>query len=285
MHKTLLNRVSIDLSLTPRSAFAIRTGDKAAPMLHPELPDLSVLRQNNEVFIPGSSLKGVFRSHAERLLRSISSELACDPFEIRGRCGEVEGTASEIHAAQCLACRTFGSTNIGGRIAFADAHSSTGVKLSQRSGVSIDRKSGGPARGRLFEMEVAASGDFQARLHLKNVQGWQIALVAAVIEDIDEGLVRIGGATTRGLGAFGVDIKRVKHWQVRPAASPSGVGVLRPSLGQEYGWLPDTSVSAGEPQARRGGLTWTLQGSAARTFLANWEEAGWSAIEARAGDG
>ncbi len=283
MHKLLLNRLSIDLRLKPRSAFAIRSGDKAAPMLHPELPDLAVLRQGDEVFIPGSSLKGVFRSHSERLLRSVSEALACDPFEPRGQCGEAKGTAPEIHAAQCLACRTFGSTNTAGRVAFSDARSGSEVKLGQRSGVSIDRKSGGPARGRLFEMEVATSGDFDVRLHLKNVQAWQIALIAAVIDDLQDGFVRIGGATTRGLGAFEAEVRGVQHWQVPGEDAPAGVGALRAELVERYDWLADGSVACGAGAPRRGGRIWALEGAAAADFLASWEEPGWSAIESRAG--
>lgn len=281
MHKYLINRAHLVLELVPVSAFAVRTGDKASPMLHPELPDLAVLRQDERVFIPGSSLKGVFRSHIERLLRSLAEGLACDPLVSDGPCqvSDRREPAVAIHRRQCLACRTFGSMNTAGRTLFTDAFSTEDTPLSQRSGVSIDRKTGGPARGRLFDMEVVSGGRFQAEIHLKNFQGWQLALIAATVQDLSAGLLRVGAATTRGLGAFEPTLVEFTHWQARGQTSPAGVGLLRPDLVADYAWLGDCSIPARVGAPHRGGLRWRWKGEDIDPALEAWIERGWSALD------
>ena len=69
MFSRQLNQIRIDLSLTPRAPLLIRSGRKGAD---PTRPELECVRTEwggvKSVYIPGSSLKGVMRSHAERLL-------------------------------------------------------------------------------------------------------------------------------------------------------------------------------------------------------------------------
>ena len=68
-----LNQIRLDLSLTPRAPLLVRTGRKGGGA-DPTRPDLECVRTAwggaSSVYLPGSSLKGVMRSHAERLLLS-----------------------------------------------------------------------------------------------------------------------------------------------------------------------------------------------------------------------
>ena len=298
MHKVLLNRARIELDLKPRGGFLVKDGDKGRTMVRPHLPDLQAMRTGHgngdeTVFIPGSSLKGVFRSSFERQLRTLGGTdhglLACDPLEQRRNLCHVnrrDESSPETHARLCLACRTFGSQQSGGRIRFADAlpdqdHRAQANKTEQRSGVSIDRRSGGPARGKLFEMEVVTRGRFRTAIQLENYQLWQLGLIATLIADLAAGELRVGSATTRGLGALDVVVPRVVLWQ-RRGESPAGVSQL--GAAPEYQWLVEQVLPAGvcehaTPAARRGGTQWTFEQPAVPALLDSLETTAWSALE------
>lgn len=296
MHRALVNRLEIDLALEPRGAFAVRSGDKAAAMLNPWRPDLQVLRQGTgtgeTVFIPGSSLKGVCRSHTERILRSLGASetaerwMACDPLDHRSPCHSVaRGTDSaETHSQQCLACRTFGSQQIRSRASFTDAFPTVETlaranEVDERSGVAIDRKSGGPSRGKLFQTEVVTGGAFACKVHAHNLQAWQVALLLTVLEDIDAGQIRVGGATTRGLGHMKIVTSQVKWWQIS-GDRPAGLGALRPDLVADYGLLEDGAIAVhpDAKQEQRLGPSWTWTGTDALKAIDGFRAIGEQAL-------
>ena len=259
MLRMSLNQASLDLDLSPRAGFLVKAGEKGSNLLYPNRPDLGALRTRvmrgqgdaatfeDTVFIPGSTLKGVLRSAGERALRSLGDDLACDPHNRDSRCQRGpdarNATPPDRHRALCLACRIFGSQQAAGRLMLADALPSpenekawdNANRTSTRSGVSIDRRTGGPARGKLFEAEVVTGGTCRARLTLDNFQLWQLALVGILLEDLAEGELRIGSGRTRGLGAFSLRVRKLDLWQIGTRTSPAGVGTLRPDLSAAYG--------------------------------------------------
>jgi len=253
MLKLTINRVRIDLRIEPVTPLLIKTGDKGAALLHPERPDLMFVRTGprdaETVYLPGSSIKGVVRSAAERILRTVGAD-ACDPLDHQGRCqreasnkgdeiarrgSHEEHPQAAVYAMLCTACRTFGSQALAGRVSFSDAYPPEAERAranatERRSGVSIDRKTGGPARGKLFDMELVTRGAFDTSIHLANVELWQLALLGIVLHDIETGFVRFGSAKSRGLGHVRIAPRGAIFEQVDPAHAttvPSGVGALR----------------------------------------------------------
>src|SRR5438067_979243 len=88
MHRLFLNEATLDLELRPSSPLLIKSGEAGEVSLDPLLPDMNFVRtrrpdRGEEVYVPGSSLRGVLRSHAERLLRSVRMDLACNPLQFR----------------------------------------------------------------------------------------------------------------------------------------------------------------------------------------------------------
>lgn len=310
MHKILLNAVKIRLILSPVSGFLIKGDTRGSSLLHPERPDMTAMRSRTAdgeetVFIPGSSIKGVVRSAAERVLRSLAPDspgrLACNPLDQDGRChreasrkGEERSRGSraadgpahpmaEVHRMLCLACRTFGSQTIASRVRFTDAFPTAETReaanrVETRSGVSIDRASGGPSRGKLFETEVVTSGRFDTQIHMENVQLWQLALIGVTLQDIHGGLVRLGSAKTRGLGAFAVKLREVVFRQMGEASAPRGVGDLAPGMAADYGFVRPDQLASLPAGARR-------QGTGGVYSEWAWPEgSGWSLIEAAQGE-
>jgi len=183
------------------------------------------------VFIPGSSLKGVFRSHVEKIVGSLQPHVACYPFDgpedrmvdkeqrqsdFRESCGGVltsyasknsdqrkylEQHTDEAYAFSCPVCRLFGSTGFIGRIAIGDAYLASKEIKEQRDGVGIDRLTGGASHGAKFELEVVSTGvTFETTIHLRNFEIWQLGMLFVVLQDLKDELIHIGSGRSRGLG-------------------------------------------------------------------------------------
>jgi CRISPR-associated protein Csm3 len=237
MHKVRLNWAALTLSITPMSPLLIKSGGLSPD---PSLPDMQFVRtlkapEGESVYIPGPSLKGVFRAHVEKVLRTVKGsppEGACDPFADELACGkrlersEIEDSAA-IYKSSCRACKLFGNTKLRGRIAFFDAFPSGEVQTEVRHGVAISRLTQAVAVGP-FDMEVAVAGSFQTRLFLENFEAWQLGLLALTVRDMNEGLVKIGFGKNRGFGEVSVKIEQIALGFAReiPPTEVHGIGML-----------------------------------------------------------
>jgi len=262
MFKQLVNECLIDLHIRVQGPVLIKSG--LAQVSGPDMAWVRVFRNGREeVYLPGSSLKGVLRSHAERIARTLKPEAACDPFADTS-CGRIfdkkkPGT-TEAYRDSCLICKLFGSTGFAGRLATTDAYAvGTPPDPVQRDGVGIDRFSGGAAHGAKFELEVITEGIFATTLHLRNFELWQLALVGFVLQDLADGLIRIGMGKSRGLGKVRGEVQQVRIDFLGPQAQQvvngqlalRGVGSLFDDAGT-YGMVTPDEVSIpydGEPRS------------------------------------
>ena len=163
MFKKLHNQAKISFKIKPITPLLIQSGQTG---LDPTLPDMRFIRTkclwgDEVIFIPGSSLKGVIRSHAEKLLRTMklrACEITTKPCEQlydrdyssyrrqlevceRNRRRERPSlprqqmvanyvknkTSNELpeklpYAIHCYACRTFGSTSLSSRVRVVDTY-------------------------------------------------------------------------------------------------------------------------------------------------------------------
>lgn len=258
MHKFLFNTLELDLLISPAGPILIKSGVEPT---NPILPDMNFVRGSHPydngkptIYLPGSSLKGVIRSHAERIIRTVGKN-CCDPLS-KTACGDrldkrTEASGGEIYRELCLACRTFGHTVMASHFIISDAypfrirdgvlHGEAIDTLSSRQMVAIDRRSGGSVN--TFNMETATQGDFFTRIVFHNFERWQIGLLALVLRDLDEGRVRIGFGKSRGLGE--VRVQKVQAKLIYPDTGDDrtlmqhiyGVGELAKSaVREEYGF-------------------------------------------------
>ena len=212
MHKQRVNELKLHIVIEPAGPLLIKSGEDSS--LDPTLPKMSFVRTQHSqtgqrtIYLPGASLKGVIRSHSERIIRTVFQDnprYCCDPLAKKGNCQkyiekrEIE-KAYEQYKVLCLACRIFGNTVHASHFLAADAYPTKPInRLPVRHNVAIDRLSGGVAGGP-FDMEVALQGSFHSTLMLYNFELWQVGLLALTLRDIAEGRVRIGFAKSRGLG-------------------------------------------------------------------------------------
>lgn len=227
MLKKLVNEALFTLKITTTGPLLIKSGQ--ATVIGPDMtPVLTWRGEKQEVFIPGSSLKGVFRSHIEKITCSLKPQVVCYPFtggesreadsrqrqqDYRYSCGaafnrlsrerrNLEDDTNFVYANSCPTCRLFGSTWFIGRVAIGDAYLVTPQVTEQRDGVGIDRLTGGSSHTAKFELEVVSSGvSFETKVHLRNFEIWQLGMLFAVLQDMEEGLIRLGSGRSRGLGS------------------------------------------------------------------------------------
>lgn len=232
------------------------------------VPIVSFRHGEREYFIPGSSLKGVFRSHIERLIRTLNQESVCVPYinnprnddprndlhmSCSARMRKVSNTA-ERYRLSCPACRTFGSLSFTGRLTVSDALP-VGKKpiVEERDGVAIDRFSGGAARGAKFNMTVISAGTFRTTISIRNFELWQLGLLQIFLSDLEQGLIRIGSGTSRGLGRVQGTVERYSISYVQAQDSLVGLGELcTPEERSMYGLYTSqhTPMPLGEAEVR-----------------------------------
>jgi CRISPR-associated RAMP protein (TIGR02581 family) len=231
MLKKLVNEAFFTLSITATGPILIKSG--RATISGPDMTPVLTFRDGEqEVFLPGSSLKGVFRSHSEKVICSLQQRVVCYPFSVdkdkevdleerrkdyRDSCGAVfnelakdkkwrdklEEETEFVYENSCPACRLYGSTSFIGRISIGDAYLAPTSKriTEQRDGVGIDRLTGGASYGAKFELEVVSTGAvFETDVHLRNFEIWQLGMLFVVLQDLADELIRIGSGRSRGLG-------------------------------------------------------------------------------------
>jgi len=171
-----------------------------------------VRRPDGQVYLPGSSLKGVLRSYCEQFARTFLpvNERVCDIFaedQLSQRtrsCTKIleELPAEERYGSACRICQVFGCGGLASRIAVSDAYLVDAGKagMGMRSGVGIDRQRGAAASGALFFYEVLEQGIFETTITLENFELWQVGLLAFAFDEWERGRLWLGYGTRRGLG-------------------------------------------------------------------------------------
>jgi CRISPR-associated RAMP protein (TIGR02581 family) len=184
-------------------------------------------------YIPGSSLKGVFRSTAVQLaglkgLRVCSglSGETCMDWErpelggqtllewIQSRLRERSSLEAikGFHERACLLCKVFGAPSFTGHVEFRDAYpigeggeppeAPTGV----RTGIAINRRTGAVHRGALYQVEYVEPGArFKFSMYATNLPNYALGLLAKVLRMMNEGWVKVGGFKTRGFGEVRIE--------------------------------------------------------------------------------
>jgi CRISPR/Cas system CSM-associated protein Csm3 (group 7 of RAMP superfamily) len=186
--------------VTITGPWRIGTGEKPERGSREPIP---LLRVGGRPVAPGTATKGLLRSRAEFILRSVGVEpLPCE----KEPCG------------RCWTCEVFGfgggsddSARAVGRraaIRFADAAITAPVEAT-RTHIAIDRFTGGVLDGALYTTEVLEGGEFAIEASLLSDEtGERRAEIAAVLrlvlEDLNDGIIGMGSGTARGYGSVQV---------------------------------------------------------------------------------
>jgi CRISPR-associated RAMP protein (TIGR02581 family) len=198
--------------------------------------DLAVLRINLNgklvPYIPGSSLKGVFRSTAIQLAnrkgltvcsglsKGTCMDLRYPEFdgktllekiqeEIRNR--NYRRAIELFHEKACLLCKVFGAPSFTGHAEFNDSYpvNEKGevqvVSVGIRAGIAINRRTGGVHSGPYHVEYVEPGARFRFSIRTTNLPNYALGLLTKILRMVNEGWVRVGGFKTRGFGELRVE--------------------------------------------------------------------------------
>lgn len=238
MHKRFLNHARLRIALVPRGPILVKSGIESPD---PTRPAMAFVRTRHAelgetVYLPGTSLKGLLRAQAERLLSGLGLTVN-DPFQRN----QARGAAQQIFQDLCPVERTFGSLACGGRLNVTDAYpwppeeenvdkKAEARELTNqtevRQQVGINRRTGSTQDSTLFDLEIVNRGSFHTEIYLENFQLWQLGLIEAVLRDVDDGFAPVGFGKSRGLGQMSATRRRLDFEMVGKRDQLAGTGVL-----------------------------------------------------------
>lgn len=184
--------------------------------------DNSIIRdENNNPFIPGSSLKGVLRCFIERLLHSgifseytscIITDKPCVDnnkikeikYRFKNSPNAMKEISMELYSAQCDVCKVFGGKSFASKLKIADAKL-IGNKASilQRNGVIIDRDTLTAAYGLNYNFETVVAGtEFYFEMTIDNLDKEHEMLLKIIINQLKSENLTVGGKISAGLGTI-----------------------------------------------------------------------------------
>ena len=214
MHKRLVNHCTIDLTLIPDGPILIKSSEEGADPTKPNMEFVETYHAGGKsIYLPGSSLKGAIRAHAERIVRTLGRDSnpndpkvlwANDPLNDKHDYLKNK-SSSDIYKFSSFTDSIFGNTSIASRVRIQDAYpiDKKQLKIQERNGVAIDRVFGSVAVGP-FNYQVCTAGEFRTKIHLKNFSLAQLGLIGLVLRDLNDGWFGIGFAKSRGLGTVTV---------------------------------------------------------------------------------
>ena len=216
MHKQFVNHCTIDLTLIPDGPILIKSGEEGADPTKPNMEFVETYHAGGKsIYLPGSSLKGAIRAHAERIIRTIGTDKrpsnantlwASNPLNLdEMKYLDNISDSQDIYRLSSFTDQIFGNTSIASRLRIEDAYpiDKKQLKIQERNGVAIDRVFGSVAVGP-FNYQVCTAGEFRTKIHLKNFSLAQLALIGLVLRDLNDGWFGIGFAKSRGLGTVTV---------------------------------------------------------------------------------
>ena len=168
----------------------------------PDNPVITVNINGESVpYIPGSSLKGILRTEAEKIARILEKEV-CNIFDHKSKCNTAKGDED-----LCVVCRIFGSQAIASHVRIMDAYPSTkDYSLSIEPGVAIDRATGAARPGAKYNVQVISpNARFRFRMIIENIDlrktGEDNAkILLNLLRKLEDGELQIGGKRSVGHG-------------------------------------------------------------------------------------
>ncbi len=270
MLKKLINECRFMLTLHPKSPLLIKEGRYNSLEIAKESghPDSFFVCRNtqNEIekavkekdyskisfYLPGSSLRGIMRSHAEKIVRTLIPDdpVCCEPGN---------GTSCKgAYKYSCVICKLFGSLELAGRIQIHDSDTEEIGSEIERHGIAIDRftggvsekeKSDGGKSGMLFTNILLKDYVFTSQITIRNFERWQLGLLAYVLRDFhvfsnsdEPGLITIGYGKNRGLGRVSgkvgdVNVTYYDRNLEKKSYELMGLAEMEPESAETYGFI------------------------------------------------
>jgi len=227
MWDTFESRLEITADLVAETGLRVGMGGEAAEPTASDLPLIKDAQGNP--FIPGSSLRGVLRSHVERIVRTLENSAgdgkgACNPVvegewcitredmaKLREQAREKGDLwlAEQVWGKSCRVCQVFGSPWLASRVKVADLRLIGETTVEMRDGVSIHREKETVANKYDFEA-VPAGTRFRLRIVAENLDEEERGLLWLGLRELERGHIHVGGFKGRGLGQVKLEKLAIK---------------------------------------------------------------------------
>ncbi len=273
MLRKWLCQADVKITIEPVDPVLIKSG--YATIDGEDMVPVSTFKDGQRIYyFPGTSLKGVLRSHLERIARTLQPGRVCIPYYDTKKKGSIsipiqnekksygcgyrvsEDTTSAVYAKSCAVCRMFGSLKFGGRFSIGDAYplKDHEPELEARNGVGINRFTGGTVSGVLFDLQVLVGGKFEANLRLTNFELWQLAALNLLLIDMKDEIIMIGSGRSRGLGRVRIIINCYHLTYLQQISHLQGLYQLATSQERSayclHDWAPPNPINLPNPQSR-----------------------------------
>jgi len=216
--------VTLDITLHGASHFLVNDPSQTGAIRDQQTGHAPLRDAAGHVVLPASAFRGVLRSQAEKILRTLhGSHAACTPAAV---CAPVE-TLADV-ARRCLACQLFGAAGWRSPLAVTDFRTPAPVpeeQLLTQEFLAIDRFTGGGAEHLKFNAKALyqptltgqLSVDLQA-LARAGVGRWALGLLALTLRDLMEGDIRVGFGAAKGYGAVRAEmaVTHLPDWHACP---------------------------------------------------------------------
>lgn len=209
------NKYFIKADLVFDTAFHIGSGEAGD-----EISDSKILKDVfNKPILPGSSLKGKFRSDSEKIAHALDMKACMLDTSLSGvRCAngvddreykqmtrnlsDAKSKLDFIDENVCDICKLFGSKIHASRIFFSDGKLDKSWQdiVYIRDGVVIDRDLEKAVDGLKYNFEVAPEDTkYQIKIEIENPETNELKLIRAILSMWQDNF-KIGGYSSRGLG-------------------------------------------------------------------------------------
>ena len=211
-------------------------------------PWKDVITLGDQWVLPGSSLRGVLRSQAEKIARTLVTRWSNNKDEFLLRCPagdpnnsrfadkplansdcllrdagiDSEALARIVPDQLDLADRLFGGVLLGSRLLVEDGKLINTPQLKAMDFLAIDRFTGGGRESAKFDALVLWKPAFKMRLRLDNPEAWELGWLLLTLRDLHEGLMTVGFGAAKGFGQTNIMDWKLKVGFLGDADFPSG---------------------------------------------------------------
>lgn len=221
---TQLDTLTINVRLDFQSNFLVNDPSRTGKLDQGKAGHEPLLNAYGKLLLPASSMRGAFRSQAEKIVRTIGNEQCACYLNDRGMrkaCTAIDGSKELNQELKrlCPICQLFGAAGWRAPIKFSDFTSTDAVRedeLFQQEFVAIDRFTGGGAEQKKFNARSvyrpSLSGTISLELNRVSkfaADGWPLGLLTLVLRDLIEGDVRLGLGAAKGYGTAQLTIESV----------------------------------------------------------------------------
>lgn len=187
--------------------------------------------------IPGSTMRGAFRRHVERVLATLGHN-DFEPCALRGSKGSPCFSVNEPQRAEfqkllssgasasdleavirkkvCAVCKLFGTYYVSSKLSFPDllpVNDGT-FAIGERYGMAIDRTTEVGRVDTRYRYEVIERGSvFLIKLIAENLDPDNLTILALGLLEAQRGGLRLGGGRSHGAGACLIDELEIKYFE------------------------------------------------------------------------